>query len=396
MKILYVSDLFSGIKPLISEGALSPKGSPAFFHPLKKIIDIGFDVDIFFPVIDNIDCLHIASPILKKCKIHLYQYNNNPIFRVYSDLNLIAVLIKYIKKNKYDFVYGHGSFGTYGTIAARITKTPCGARVYGSFLYYRLQQKCKSYIAFRYYRQYLPFIIKKNFLVVTNDGTRGDELKQLISKKSKYNFQFLLNGVDKDFYSIEIENDKSLNNVLLYAARIDEWKNQEFAIETIIELGKIASTNFELHIVGTIYNQEYWEKLKQIVKTNNIDKKVKYIGTLNKTNLRNYYKNCFAVMSFYKYSNLGNISIETLVSGGLLIAKNDGSLKNIVEHNINGLLVNSPIEAAKTIINLKKQPLEYNRIRKNSMNISKKIFQTWDERSDIEVDLINKAILNKR
>lgn len=393
LKILYVSDLFSGLKPVFVEGKDSPEGSPAFFEPLKKLLESGNHVDFIFPIFEKNNMKINASRFLQESRIWLYYYRKDIILRPFIVIKLLIFLIKLLKKGKYDFIYCHGSFGVYGNIAANILKIPVGHRIYGSFLYYRLKEKSKLYLAYRYYRQYLPFIIPKKFILMTNDGTQGDKLFELIGRKKCCNFYFELNGVDKSREVMFATKQYNSKIILLYPARIDLWKNQEYAIDVLSELKEIRRLdNIELHFVGTINNDKYFKSLKEKAENYGVINSITFHGSLSKERLVEFYEKSFAVFSFYNFSNLGNVTIEALTMGCLLVSLKDGSLDGIVKHGENAILIDSPKEGAIWIDKLISENAYYNQLRENAFAQSNKTFRTWEERSDFEIELIHKAI----
>jgi hypothetical protein len=96
-----------------------------------------------------------------------------------------------LKKERYDFVYGHGSIGSIANLIANKNRIPCAIRLYGTFLANKIYSQSKISIFLHHPLEYLCFIIPKQFLLITNDGTRGDEVyKHLVPSNKSYFLSF--------------------------------------------------------------------------------------------------------------------------------------------------------------------------------------------------------------
>ena len=47
MKILYITNLWTGLEDIVVRGQIEPKGMPAFIEPLKALISRGDEIDLY-------------------------------------------------------------------------------------------------------------------------------------------------------------------------------------------------------------------------------------------------------------------------------------------------------------------------------------------------------------
>lgn len=390
MRILYVTPLWSGLKDLIIDGEVEPKGMPAFNQPLRKLIHEGHEIDLIISTDSNIDKINTEGSFLKNSNIFFVPWNLKNINKFSLFHATYNFIIKKTKEKKYDFIYGHGSFGSLGVSVANKLHIPTGQRIYGTFLYNEINKS--RFDLFRSHPlEYMAFKQRKSFLLVTNDGTKGDKVYERISKKRNFDFHFLLNGVEKVLSNYK-QDEEDYSNYLIYPARIARWKQQEKAIKLIKILHDSGYYNFKLILAGHIAENEYWDEQKRYVENNNLQDVIEYRNVIEKEKLNILYKNAFAVLSFYDYSNLGNVVIEALQNGGIVISKNDGSLKGIIDSTKNGFLINDIFQAKELIINMAEGKYDLEEIRKNAVESGEENFMSWDERAQLEVNLIKKAV----
>ena len=396
MKILYVTELWNGFEDLISRGEFEASGMPSFIYPLKTMInDKGYLID--FAII-------VRCP--REFNINVSWLKNSRYFWVNRRSFIkVITLIKVIRKGKYDFVYGHGGGGGWGNLAALIARKPFGMRYYGTFLGQHLND---SY--FRFFRRNLlksiVYNLPKKFMIITNDGTKGDLVyKKLCLNKKAYAFKFWLNGVNK---SSGYDKERQVNiassefildantKILLYPARYDPWKRQELAIEVLHELKRRYNKDFTLIFCGHKYDVNYYEKLLKVTSSLGLVESVLFFDPFQTEVLSLLMERSFAVLSLYKFSNLGNVMIEAAQRGSFVITVKDGSSDFLVENDVTGVSIPYDSSIAATIADR----LHYYasndeltiQIRKNLQKRADEIFLTWEERALQEINLIEESI----
>ncbi|WLR52860.1 glycosyltransferase [Bacillus tianshenii] len=394
MRILYVTPLWSGFRDLIVEGNSESKGMPAFIKPLQGLIQAGHQVDFFIGITESHLNLNIQVEWLIKSDFYLHPLKLKGFERGTNSSKILSQLIKVMKQKKYDFVYCHGSFGTFGNIAANMMRIPCGLRLYGTFFAERLEKQGKFKVMLKHPLESLAYRLNKEFLLITNDGTRGDYVRKMMNPKPNYNFYFWLNGVDKAVIHKQMEEKQFRlpDKVLFFPARIARWKQQHKAIELLKRVHEHGNDDVYLHFAGHIKEEAYWEELQEKVRKLGLDKYVQYVGTLNQRQLNYYYRNSLAVLSFYRLSNLGNVLIEALTNGGVILTLNDHSTDNVLKNGKNGFLVNNMDEGQQVIAELIQNEKLVHSLKSEASLTSKEVFLAWGERIQKEITIIENAV----
>ena len=383
---------------MISRGKVEASGMPSFIYPLKTMInEKGYLID--FAII-------VRSP--RGINISVSWLKNSQYFWVYnpSILKLIT-LLKIIRKGKYDFIYGHGGGGGWGNFAALVARKPFGMRYYGTFLSQHLDDNY-----FRFFRRNLlksvVYNLPKKFMIVTNDGTKGDLVyKKLCLNKKAYVFKFWLNGVNK---ALNGDNERHVNpvsyqsiidsdtKILLYPARYDPWKRQELALEILHELKLRNNNDFSLIFCGHKYDMDYYEKLLSMTSSLGLDESVLFFDPFEPELLAKLMERSFAVLSLYNFSNLGNVMIEAAQRGSFLITLKDGSTDFLIENDVTGVSISFDSSTVGTIADrlhyyASNEELTM-QIKKNLQKRAEEIFLTWADRALQEINLIEESISN--
>ncbi|MCD6321859.1 MAG: glycosyltransferase [Clostridiales bacterium] len=392
MKILYVTSLWSGFEDLIFGGKEIATGMPAFIYPLKHIIELGHQVDFIVTVPNPKPVLNINLEWLKDSAFHFVSWKFTGLHRVFSTSRLCFCIHKVLRSKRYDFVYGHGTVGALGCLMANWFKVPCGQRLYGTFLADEVAKKPHYYTALKHPLEYLAFRTSKAFLLITNDGTKGDYVYNKLGKGSEYKFHFLLNGIDLEpsKNSIQEQCDK-LKPYLFFPARVARWKRQHLALDILEHLHN-QGKDINLYFAGHISDTEYWEEIKHTAKMKGLAKYVVHLGKLKKEELFSYMHNSIAVLSLYQTSNLGNVVIEALATGSIVLAIDDGSLNEVIENGVNGILFLTTEEAANSIAGLLTNHRRSELIKKRAQERAEKQFISWENRAIKEVNFIESAI----
>ena len=118
----------------------------------------------------------------------------------------------------------------------------------------------------------------------------------------------------------------------MYIGRLDEIKGINF----LIEAWKDIDENIELYVIGTGPEKE---KIKKFIEKNNI-KNVKMLGFMQRNKIFDIIQKSRAVVVPSNWNEpFGMVIIEAFSKGVPIIASKIGSIPYIVDHNVNGILV---------------------------------------------------------
>lgn len=401
MKILYITPPLYGFRECLFDGATEINGLPSFNKPLKKLIEEGNE--IHFVILYNtetIEPFNIKADWLSESQIkECLHYDTRITRRLLNIIEIRKKVNNLIKSEKYDFVYGHGSASSIVRKVAMNKNIPFGQRLYGTFLWNEIQKYGYLKSSFKHLIEYLTFKTRKSFLLITNDGSRGDLVYNKIAKnKSLYEFLYWINGVNR---VTDISDDELLKYkqklvdkpFIFYVARFDEWKQQERAVR-ILRVLKKNNKDLHLYLAGPPEkgNPSYFNYIMRCIDEWDLNDNVTYMGNIDAKTINIMCKLAVASLSLYNVCNLTNVFHEMLAAGAVVIVKNDGVVNEFIKNGVNGFLVDSEEDAINIIEELINNKDLVSLIRENAIITSNSRIKTWEERIQDEIDLIKKYV----
>lgn len=399
MKILYVATLVRGFEDLL-RGELEAKGLPTFILPLKYLLEHGHSVDLI--LISN-----YTKPI--NIKVDWIQ-NENIIANINNDLtitnkwkkkiNIAKTILEEwktiqlaLKRNHYDFVYCHGTAAILGNLAANMMGVRCGYRLYGTVhLYNDILKIGKFKAAVKNLTYYLIFKMKKDFLLITDDGSHGDVVYQYWKPRgTTYPLYFWRNGVDiESITELENEGDVPQEPFLFTAGRIDKLKRQDIIIKMLHLLHK-KQIKIHLYLAGHVECKKYIEEIENLVKMYGLESYVHFMGAIPRRYMKKMAYYSKAMILWSDIANNGNVFYEVFSTGALIVAINDGSLDPFVTRDKNIFLADNIEEAVEDIqklLNLSQ--LERSKMQRAAICQSVKTIPSWEKRVYREIKLLEK------
>lgn len=180
-------------------------------------------------------------------------------------------------------------------------------------------------------RKILPVYKKYNnstFYVSISNASRCNELDYIATVR---------HGIDVESFYF---NDKP-QDYLLFLSRIHEDKGTKEAIEIAKKIGKT------LRIAGYIADKAYFEKEVQPHIDN---KQIIYEGHVDPERKKELLSNAYALLHMINYDEAFGLGVaEALASGTPVIAKNRGSMPELISNGETGFLVNNIDEAADAV-----------------------------------------------
>lgn len=400
MKILYVTGLWRGLRTILYEGQTEEMGMPAFMKPLKKLLGDGHEVDIFLiHKFDKYPEYNIkVSWISEKNIIDTYKWDLSLKGRFVNDYNVYKKTKELLKQKKYDIVYGHGDTSPAAAWAARKTGVPYGQRIYGSFLESHIRKYGKLVGSNRLIHDKWMFKNKQDFVLITNDGTKGDRTYEILNfgKKKPSDMYFWVNGVDpvtdydpNDNYGIDTSSFDLNEPFIFYFARFQPEKGQLNAIE-VLNILKEKGIKIKLVFGGQFSRSNYADLVKQKASEYGLEEQTVFLGQINKEQINALSKKAMVSAFFYYASNMGNCFHEVFSAGGLVLSYNDGSLDDYIVDGETGFLVNNNEEAAEIVEKIYTKKIDAEKIRQNAITCSRQKMKSWDERVNEEIALLEK------
>lgn len=404
MRILYILPNVTGLSTFFSTGNLIDEGMPSMFKPIKHLQTCGHKLTIlvypyYTPIIKNINIqennLCIKSLTLKEenviiktiRKVTFGFININPLFEI---IYLTLQIVKINKQLDYKLIYGQDNIGIIvGYILSKIFKKPLISRLYGVSFMRRSKGKINILNKLKYWGKYLPLKIKSDCLLITNDGSISyQELKQI--KPYSKNYKLLFNGYDNTSINrknklTKLTKDKIFT--LINISTLSNWKNVDSVID-IYNLLLKRGCNAHLLIVGD-GTEEF--ALKELVLKYNIGNSVTFTGRIPQKQVYEYLNKSDVFLNLYDRQNLTNTLWEAMSMGNCVITRSEfENNKEIIKHGQNGYLfpINKKEEIVDCIEILYNNRKLLDKIGSKAKKMVEKLLPTWDERIQLEYQLI--------
>lgn len=323
---------------------------------------------------------------------------------------LIFYGIKYLKKTRYEILYGYEQPGA---VAAKVikqifklNKTKLVLRFQGVVF---VKEWLKNNLWYRKITNFDTFYALRgpsDLCIMTNDGSCGDWVLNKIKANHKKR-AFWINGVDNFKVDIDKKNDlllrfKSNNQFLLVSvSRIDDHKRVDRCINFFNSLLSINS-NFKFHylIIGEGAKMADCQKL---VRNLNLEDRISFIGAINQSEVSLYLSICDTFISMYESSNVGNPLLEAIRLNRLILTLNNGGTSEWISHKKTGLIydVNDLLDIshkdfeimAKDFLSVISSQDQIISIKNQLQNVSRDKLWTWEERFSAEIEEVNNLLI---
>jgi len=272
--------------------------------------------------------------------------------------------------------------------------------------YYGVNWKPKKHNTFkekiRFYLKNKGYKRFHDLIIMTNDGTQGDEfLKRIGCPNEK--IRFWRNGLtipeslpdkaqsQKSFK--EKNNIPSKNHILLAVSRLAAWKRVDRIILGLAHLIKI-NPAVSLVIAG---DGEQKNTLQHLTKELNLQEHVVFAGPVMHHDLQEYYTSADIFISMYDYSNAGNPLFEAMAHACSIVTLDSTGMEEILPGDAGILLPDFQDEVLAQKLNFLLENDDYRlRMGQNAREHAMKHFLTWDKRIELELIEIQAGMETKK
>lgn len=384
------------------------KGAPSFFNTVKAYVDDGWNITLIQPKskyrqdykVEGCRMIKFNNTFFDFCnKIPKVRFFMKFLAFYYVTFQFYKKANEIISKNKKNYIiYSYEVHAVKaGAKLAKKYNFPLITRFQGTILTEKPYNLLNRIIKFPHYEALKR---KSDIVIMTNDGTRGDEvLKRLHNKSEKV--LFWKNGQDPIKPAKEIKEKRSEirtkygiameTPIMLTVSRLQSWKRVDRAIVAMEKVVK-EYPKAKLIVVGS--GEEY-NNLVNLSKELNLKDNIIFTGAVKQEEVWMYYSCADIFLSLYDLSNMGNPLMEAMRYGKIIITLDNGNTRNVIRNKENGILIalekvdKIPIEISK-LLKDKKKIVELSR---NAAKYSQGNFWTWEERMQAELKKINKLLL---
>ena len=379
-------------------------GLPALYYPFKMLTERGHTVDMLLFSDREFDV--VPSPHFKKSNLIQIRLKRKGILgKLELPYRLVKNIRLLLKKRHYDFVYGMGEGAYPGIAAAYSMGVPAALRQYGTQEMANVLETIPGMVR-RYIRSFrdYPYITlsmhgRMSFLLATNDGSRADELYDILGvRKKKFPFYFWRSGVyipkemPELLFTEEDQYPKAYSPLhISHIGRIADVKRQDRSVRILGELHR-RGYPIHLHLVGYPSGEAMLEAVKRAARECHVEEYVHVEGNLPQTACREHGRNSLVTLLVGEWNRV-NIFYEVMGEGAVVLTNDNHSIDEFIEDGVNCLVYEEDnyAQAAEKIIGLMKDPEKMKAIRAAAYRTATEKFMSLEKRFGLEVRLVEDA-----
>ena len=377
------------------------KGAQSLWLTLKGYADSGYKV-IFVtsnkleqPVEENyhenIEVIRFENKIWKGLwKIPKVSFFVKLLWWIMFMVRGLGVALRKVGKEGVVLTYGYEIYGApLAKVVGLLWGTPVITRFQGTIL---IPYVGKRFSSIRFWQHYLAMKHKSDLVIMTNDGTQGDQVLQQLHVPEK-RVRFWMNGVNKSLGATVAQMDQlktrqelgfnAEEQLLLTVSRLETWKRVDRAIRAMVEITR-QFPETRLLVAGDGTAREGWEKL---AKELHVEDKVRFLGAVSHEDLYKYYAIADIFLSLYDLSNVGNPLLEAMICGKPIITLNNGDTGKLIKNMENGIIlpVEKDTEVGSYVVKLLEDRTLCSELGAQAERWAMENFWTWEERIAHEI-----------
>jgi glycosyltransferase involved in cell wall biosynthesis len=307
-----------------------------------------------------------------------------------------------LKEHAFDLLYG---YEVHGVLAQRRLRSkhplPLVARFQGTVMHPYLR---RPQSLLRKFEEVRALKTPADLYVMTDDGTRGDEVLQALNPASEGKVRFWRNGLDalSDEPQAAIDPRAARASlglapddfVLVTATRLARWKRVDRAVDAVARLRSDGVTA-RLLIVG---DGEERINLERQAAALNLQDRVTFVGAVPQPEVQRYLGAADVFLSVNELSNVGNPLLEAMLAGRCVLTLDEGDTRDLVRDGETGVLLpasGDPTAIAAALAGLAGDPQRRQKLGAAAHRLAQRSFWTWDQRLDAEVEAVEALVAGR-
>jgi len=304
----------------------------------------------------------------------------------------------------FDVIYG---YEVHGVLAARLLRRrgfrlPLVTRFQGTVMHPALTDRL---LYIRRFEEALALKTRADLVIMTDDGTQGDDVLARLNRTPAARVKFWRNGLDLDrLRPAGAEGRRAARAalgidegafVMLTASRLAAWKRIDRAVRA---LPKIRSWVPEatLLIAG---DGEERERLQELARELRVADAVRFAGAVPQREVAQYMQASDVLLALADLSNVGNPLLEAMACGMCIVAVDAGDTRELIADQRTGRLVDNsqrsgfvkPMEdrIADLVVSLAGEPATRERLAAGAAAYAREHFWTWEQRMAAEIEAVS-------
>jgi glycosyltransferase involved in cell wall biosynthesis len=288
-------------------------------------------------------------------------------------------------------------------------RLPLVTRFQGTVMYPALTDRL---LYARRYEEALALKTRADLYIMTDDGTRGDDVLARLNPGSKGRVKFWRNGLDLDRLHPATRGERAAARlaldidpdafVMLTASRLATWKRIDRAVRALAPV-RAWVPGATLLVVG---DGEERARLEALARSLGVADGVRFLGAVPQRDVMRYMHAADLFLAVADLSNVGNPLLEAMACGMCIVAVDAGDTRDVIRDGVTGRLVDSaqrsgiakPLEERLTelIVTLAGNAEERQRLANGAAAYARDHFWTWDNRMSAEVAAVAELVQNAR
>jgi len=299
----------------------------------------------------------------------------------------------------FDLLYG---YEVHGVLAHRLLRRrrrlPLVARFQGTVMHPLLR---RPQSLARKYEEVLALKTPAELYIMTDDGTRGDEVLAALNPASTGKVRFWRNGLDLEAMRPPSPNEAASARaslglaaedfVLVTSSRLARWKRVDRAIDALAELRHMGQPA-KLLVVG---DGEERQALEAQRATLGLQDSVRFAGAVPFEQVRPYLWAADVFLSVNELSNVGNPLLEAMSAGRCVLTLDEGDTRDVVKDGETGVLLPagaSPLAIAAALASLAADRGRRERLGAAARKLAETSFWSWEKRMDAELEAVEALV----
>jgi glycosyltransferase involved in cell wall biosynthesis len=307
----------------------------------------------------------------------------------------------------FDVLY---AYEVHAALAARLlrkrgVRLPLVTRFQGTVMHPALSD---SMLYYRRYEEALALKTTSDLLIMTNDGTQGDEVIAKLNPSMTAKMKFWRNGLDLD--RLQPATDEQRRDarhalgmpdgafVMLTASRLAAWKRVDRAVRA---MQRVASwvPDALLLVVG---DGEERARLQTLARQLRIEHNVRFTGAVPQGDVMRAMHASDVFLAIADLSNVGNPLLEAMACGMCVVAVDAGDTRELIADGATGRLVDNtqrsgfvkPLEnrLGDLLVQLASDAPQRKRLAAGAAAYARDHFWTWDQRMAAEVEAVEALV----
>ncbi|HEU0073995.1 MAG TPA: glycosyltransferase family 4 protein [Dehalococcoidia bacterium] len=306
------------------------------------------------------------------------------------------------KHERFDLLYG---YEVHGVLAQRKVRArhplPLVARFQGTVMYPYLR---RPQSLLRKFEEVRALKTPADLYVMTDDGTRGDEVLQALNPDSAGKVRFWRNGLDALAAATQETIDASEARaslglahddfVLVTATRLARWKRVDRAVDAV---GKLRADGITARLL-VVGDGEERINLERQARDLKLEDRVTFVGAVPQAEVQRYLGAADVFLSVNELSNVGNPLLEAMFAGRCVLTLDEGDTRDLIRDGETGVLLpasGEPAEIAAALAKLSSDPQRRQKLGAAAHHLAERAFWTWDQRLDAEVEDVEALVADR-